>query len=171
MNNVLVNNWNSEITNQDTVYYLGDIAHKHASSDEIDYWLRKLNGNIIFIKGDDDRNGSTLTDMFSELDVELEDNKFHLTHAPVCIPESVMEDKDVWSIHGHSQNRILSKHPFINREARTINVSTDVTNFRPVSLDDILNIMKTEPKITADDLAISARTKLFRERVEVTVSV
>jgi calcineurin-like phosphoesterase family protein len=109
--------------------------------------------------------------MFGELDMDFDGNKFHLTHAPACIPEHVREDKDVWTIHGHSQNRNLDKHQFIDRDARTINVSTDVTNFRPVALDDILNIMKTEPRITADDLAISARTKLFRERVEVTVSV
>jgi calcineurin-like phosphoesterase family protein/2'-5' RNA ligase len=162
MNNVLVNNWNSEIMPYDTVYYLGDIAHKHASTDEIDYWLRQLNGNIIYIKGDDDRNGSTVTDMFSELDIELDGNKFHLTHAPARV-----EDQDVWCIHGHSQNRSIKTYPFIKREWRNINVSTDVTSFRPISLDEILNIMKTEPRVTADDMVVSARTKLFRERAEV----
>ena len=55
MNNVLLNNWNNTIKDEDTVYFLGDLAFG-TSSRPTDYWLKQLKGKIIFIKGNHDKS-------------------------------------------------------------------------------------------------------------------
>ncbi|WP_052302985.1 hypothetical protein [Archaeoglobus veneficus] len=47
---------------------------------------------------------------------------------------------DGWIIHGHTHNGKLRKYPFINGEKQTINVSVEVVNYKPVSLDYIISL-------------------------------
>ena len=52
MEHVLINNWNSTVTNQDTVYILGDFCWGKETD-----WIRildKLNGNKVLIRGNHD---------------------------------------------------------------------------------------------------------------------
>ena len=51
MDNALINNWNSVVTDDDDVYILGDFSYK--SEDPIDY-LKKLNGKKHLIVGNHD---------------------------------------------------------------------------------------------------------------------
>ena len=48
MNNTMINNWNNSIKKDDVVFFLGDMALGRGSR-KADYWVNKLNGNIIFI--------------------------------------------------------------------------------------------------------------------------
>lgn len=163
MNVALLNNWNSEITENDTVYYLGDLAHKYTDEATMNNIVSQLNGKIIFIKGNDDKAGSMLLSAHNEYEIKVGGQKFFLIHDPQYTPDDVIADETVWTIHGHKQNRQLDKYPFINREARTINVSLDVTCYRPVSLDEILATMKSEPKLGERELmALDDRTCMFR---------
>src|SRR3989338_7339090 len=50
MNNVLVNNWNSTVKPNDTVYFLGDMVFGRGCRPAT-HWLKQLNGKIIFIEG------------------------------------------------------------------------------------------------------------------------
>lgn len=50
MDEQLISNWNSKVTSQDIVYHVGDFAWKNA-----DYYLHRLNGNIVFILGNHDK--------------------------------------------------------------------------------------------------------------------
>ena len=54
MNQAIMNNWNRVVTNGDTVYLLGDIAHK-ANANETAEFLSQLKGKIILITGNHDR--------------------------------------------------------------------------------------------------------------------
>lgn len=144
MNRTLIYNWNSDITNNDIVYYLGDLCHKTASEEEVKYWLNQLNGKIVFIKGNEDNFCSEKWNIENE--ITTHDKQFFMIHNPDHIPDDVIEDKNVWSIHGHKQNRQLSKYPFINKENRTINVSIDLTNYRPILLEEIIDAMNAAPK-------------------------
>ena len=56
MNNKLIDNWNSIVTNNDTVYHLGDFAL--TSYNNLKDIFNKLNGNIILIRGNHDRFSS-----------------------------------------------------------------------------------------------------------------
>jgi calcineurin-like phosphoesterase family protein len=48
MNTFLPNSWNNIVRDSDTVYFLGDLQYGRGSH-HMQYWLDKLNGNIIFI--------------------------------------------------------------------------------------------------------------------------
>ena len=52
MNETIINNWNNIVTNDDTVYHLGDFCL--SSDDEIKNIFKRLNGNIILIRGNHD---------------------------------------------------------------------------------------------------------------------
>jgi len=133
MNRVLVNNWNNTVKPKDTVYFLGDWAfgrrHKPAK-----YWVRKLNGHIVSIRGSHD---------WQEKGIRFEDSKilqyhgysFLLIHDP-----NQAGDWNSWIIHGHKHNNNMKDYPFINGERRTINVSVELTNYKPVSIDYLLSL-------------------------------
>lgn len=54
MNNTFVKNWNSVITDDDTVYHLGDLSfYNMTKTVEI---LESLNGNIILIRSNHDKD-------------------------------------------------------------------------------------------------------------------
>ena len=78
MNNILVDNWNAIVKEQDKVYFLGDIGlGRHSKSK--DYWLNKLNGEIVFILGDHDKDRKN-TKLNEKL--EYKGHKFLLLHDP-----------------------------------------------------------------------------------------
>jgi calcineurin-like phosphoesterase family protein/2'-5' RNA ligase len=169
MNTTLVNNWNAEVTAKDTIYFMGDLTHQYATNEEFNYWLSKLNGNIIFVRGDNDRAIPEHIKQYNEYEETLNGFRFFMTHSPENIPDDVLTDNTIWTLHGHTQNKRMSEYPFIDRDKQTINVSTDVTNFRPVSLEEITMAIKAKPKIGEYELMHEKIEKpsLFRVRAEV----
>jgi calcineurin-like phosphoesterase family protein len=139
MNETIMRNWNETVKDRDTVYFLGDWAygrrHKPAK-----YWLSKLKGHIISLKGSHDRG---------EKDIRFEDFKvlqyrgytFLLIHDPdnKKTIKNVKERYD-WIIHGHKHNNDMRDYPFINGERKTINVSVETINYHPLSLDKLLSL-------------------------------
>jgi calcineurin-like phosphoesterase family protein len=43
-------------------------------------------------------------------------------------------------IHGHTHNNRLAEFPFINGDAKRINVSAELVGYTPVRLDDLLGL-------------------------------
>ena len=130
MNNVLLNNWNNTIKDEDTVYFLGDLAFG-TSSRPTDYWLKQLKGKIIFIKGNHDKSKNI--NFLQHCKLQYGKYSFFLTHDPVNAPKNW----DGWIIHGHHHNH-YTEYPFINKEKRTINVSVELTDYKPVDMDDMI---------------------------------
>ena len=131
MNKTLVDNWNNTISNKDTVYFLGDLAYGKGSRNT-DYWLKQLNGKIIFIKGNHDKSDKI---KFHETYIlEYGEYKFFLSHEP----EQVPKDWDGWAICGHHHNNKLDEYPFIDKKNKRINISTELTKFRPVDMDELI---------------------------------
>ena len=76
MNETIINNWNSIVTNDDIVYHVGDFCL--SSDDEIKNIFKKLNGNIILIRGNHDRKP---VEFYEEIGFNV------LTHAPIILDE------------------------------------------------------------------------------------
>lgn len=131
MNEVLVKNWNSTVKSEDTIYYLGDLVFGRGSR-PIDYWLKKLNGNIIFIKGSHDR----IKNAKKYEVLHCKDREFLLIHDPKEIPV----EWNGWIIHGHKYNNDTDHYPFVNGRAKTINVSAELINYRPLNVDFLLSL-------------------------------
>ena len=60
----------------------------------------------------------------------------HLVHDPVNLPIKW----DDWVIHGHKHNNDMKNYPFINGENKTINVSAELLNYKPVDLDFLISL-------------------------------
>jgi calcineurin-like phosphoesterase family protein len=130
MNEVLVNNWNSTVKNN-SVYFLGDLSFGRGSR-RADYWLERLSGQISFIRG----NHETARNSKEYEILEYKGWKFLLVHNPNNLPI----EWSGWVIHGHKHNNELKDYPFINGKNKTINVSAELINYKPVSLDHLLKL-------------------------------
>ncbi len=133
MNSELVTNWNSIVRKKDTVYFIGDLVYGR-SSRSADFWIEKLNGKIILIKGNHDHS-ENLTFLDKEV-IDYRGKKFLLIHDPANIPEKW----ENWTIHGHQHNNDLKEFPLINGRKKTINASVEVINYFPLSLDSLFDM-------------------------------
>jgi calcineurin-like phosphoesterase family protein len=152
MNNTLIKNWNNTVTDYDTVYHLGDVALTNES--EMKNLISKLKGKKILIRGNHDAKSMEFFKnvgfyaVTSET-IKLEQYKIILSHIPLDdtkIPEGYT------NIHGHIHNNPLYQiNPTTNEmeypkelysEKLHINVSVDVIDFKPISLEEILKKIK-----------------------------
>ena len=129
MDRILIHNWNSVVSPNDTVYVVGDLTLNRRKARS---YLRVLHGGKIIIRGNHDGDYACC----DSLTIEYHSVRFLLSHRPVEPPPGY------WVIHGHKHNRDLRRYPFINPEARTINVSVELTRYKPVSLDTIVGLIK-----------------------------
>lgn len=131
MNNVLIDNWNNTVRDN-PVYFLGDLSFGRGSR-PADFWLRKLKGNIHFIRGNHEAGVKNSKDY--EI-LEYKKHKFLLVHDPDNPPIKW----DGWTIHGHKHNNDMKNYPFINGEKKTINVGAELLNYKPIDLDFIISL-------------------------------
>lgn len=124
MNSTLINNWNRVVRRNDIVFFLGDLAGN------TDYWYRKLNGKIFFIKGNHDHPKKIK--FYHRRYLTYRGITFLLIHSPWDVPK----DWKGWVIHGHTHNHD-TRFPFINRKNKRINVSCEVIGYKPINLDVI----------------------------------
>lgn len=129
MNNSIVNNWNSKVRRADTVFFLGDMAFGRGSRDT-DYWLHRLKGHIVFIQGSHDR--SLTIKFYDKLILKCGTRRFLLVHNPANTPKSWKD----WVVHGHMHNK--PDYPLVNRKKKTVNVSVELLDYKPLSLDALL---------------------------------
>ncbi len=129
MDRVLIRNWNCTVRQGDGVYYLGDLRHGlHAPP--ASYYLDRLSGRISLICGNHDEG---LTGGVRNLRISHQEIPFFLIHDP----EEAPAGERGWVLHAHHHNNNIARYPFINTETRTINVSAELVNYAPVSLDEI----------------------------------
>lgn len=130
MNYVLIKNWNEIVGKKDTVYYLGDFCFCKNKKDKqkIGYFINLLNGKKIFIKGNHDK----FIKGHHHFILNYKNKPFYLVHNPLEIPSSWKG----WAIFGHVHNN--KGDLFIDKKNKRINVSTEITDFKPVSIDEII---------------------------------
>ena len=141
MNEVMINNWNSTVGDNETIYFLGDWTfgwrHKPAN-----YWKRQLKGNIVSIRGSHDRGEKQI--QFQDFEeIHIDGYDFLLIHNPnpndkrqTQEQKQKLENWHGWIIHGH----VHDKAPFIDGQKKRINVSVEVINYKPVSLKYLLSL-------------------------------
>ena len=113
MENALISNWNSTVTNQDTVYILGDFCWGKEPD-----WIRildKLIGNKVLIRGNHDlKNMSTkLKSKFADIKdcKEINDNGriVIMCHYPFLAYNHSF-DPNVFMLFGHVHNNTRESH-------------------------------------------------------------
>ena len=152
MNEDMVRRWNETVSNEDTVYYLGDFS---LQPKEVEYWLSRLNFKVIHLYlGNHDApfKKPSLDNRYKQWGFtsvrttgifEKDQYKFFLSHLPYKGLEGGdyeeryadlrPTDKGDWMLCGHVHEKWKIKN-------KMINVGVDVWNGRPVSLETLLSV-------------------------------
>lgn len=156
--------WNRVVAEDDLVYYLGDFAMNVSS---VPFLVSRLNGTKILIPGNHDKcwqkkDASNrwvrhyleagFQSVEQSMRLEIAGQSVLLNHLPYrneANPEQRYfqhrpVDDGGWLIHGHVHNRWKVS-------GRQINVSVEMWNFEPVSLDCIAEIIKAGPTTRSED--------------------
>ena len=131
MNNVLVTNWNNTVGNN-KVYFLGDLSFGKEAR-PASYWLDRLQGKVHFIRGCHDID---IVDSQDSAVFQQGRYKFLMIHDPDQLPFNWNH----WIIHGHKHNNDMKNYPFINGDRKTINISPELVNYKPLSLDYLISL-------------------------------
>ena len=129
MDTVLLDNWNYTVKPDDEVYYLGDLRHGREAP-PASHFLEKLHGKVTYIIGNHDE---PIPSALPFLKLTHQDLEFMLIHDPADVPEGYRG----WVIHGHLHNSDFERFPFMDASRQTINVSAELVDYIPVSLDEI----------------------------------
>lgn len=145
MNQSIIDNWNSVVTPEDTVFHLGDVSFG-GNTNLINY-VSQLNGHIILIKGNHDRKlQQTICDKLfdytcQQLRLNIEEYTVILNHYPLlCFAEDVQ-------LFGHIHSGPHSTSIDVNRfnncgYDNQYDVGVDNNNFTPISWAKIKEITK-----------------------------
>lgn len=148
MNEEMIRRWNSVVKPEDTVYHLGDFVM--GQSEGIPPIVKRLNGNIILVRGNHEtpRKLSVLAQYPDKIIIKdlaylpYKGLFFVMCHFPMTNPDYLdmvlRDNSEVVTIHGHVHDKV----PFFTPDYHSFNVSVDVTNFQPVPIDTIYNIVK-----------------------------
>lgn len=141
MDDALVDNWNRTVAPTDTVYHLGDFAHR-ACFNAGDY-LRRLNGVIHLVEGNHDdivveEAGSLFASvsMLSELD--WRGHRFVLFHYPMRDWANAV--RGACHLFGHVHGA-LDATPV----GRSLDVGSDSHDFAPIAIERVVAILSNRP--------------------------
>lgn len=137
MNKALIDNWNSVVTDDDTVFFLGDFCL--GNRDEVIKFGSQLKGNKILVIGNHDRVTTTayteagfktiykkpIIIRFDEFDITIE-----FSHAP-----QYHEDNQYPNIHGHVHDQVVN-------DAKHYCACVEANDYKPVLLDNIVKYFK-----------------------------
>ena len=135
MNEAIVSNWNQAVGKDETIYHLGDFGF--GTNEEIKALLDRLNGIKFLHRGNHDyRRGISawIECGFSEVtNKEIIIGRYVLSHYPLHVGAGQI------NICGHIHDKELCGD--FDRDTH-INVSVDVTDFKPVGFDSSIGIIK-----------------------------
>lgn len=132
MDETVIRNWNSVVTEEDTVYCLGDLAFGKGSKDKLKLYLPMLKGRIILIRGNHDRETVT---WYKRYGIEEVHGGECWKYKPyVLMSHRPYPTKHPWiNIHGHTHN-LMHIHP----SGVYVNVSVEAIGYRPIDLDELI---------------------------------
>lgn len=142
MDETLIYNWNKRVSDEDVVYIVGDFAFKSAKN-PVDI-LHRLRGKKVLIEGNhDDKNlrNPEFRKCFIEicqLKTIYEGNKkIQLCHYPLVEWDGYFRGS--YLIYGHIHNNVSNRaYKVMKSESNALNAGVDVTNFMPVTFEELI---------------------------------
>jgi calcineurin-like phosphoesterase family protein len=134
MDEILINNWNSKVSNEDLVYHLGDFCMGDPNK-----YLDRLNGTISFIRGSHDKKikyCKKIKEINDMKTINIDGNVIILCH--YCLKTWPRSHYNTIHLFGHS-------HGHLKEEGKSLDVGVDSHNFSPLSLNEVITIMKNKP--------------------------
>ena len=147
MEQILMDNWNRKVSNNDTIYIVGDLFWDSEASERI---LPKLKGKKVLIVGNHDERWVNKFDVSKHfitisplLNTRLDDRFVTLCHYPMLEWKGSNKEgstKQSYLIHGHIHNKSKPEYSFLNQNKHCLNAGVDVNDFEPKTLDELINI-------------------------------
>ena len=136
MHEMIINNWKNKVKADDTVYILGDVGMYHPK--EIGNILNNLPGHKILITGNHDFkniHSGSYKKVFDKITsyLEIEDNGRNVILFHYPIEDWNGKYREYYHLHGHIHNNEDS----LSQKERRFNVSAEVVEYTPVSLDEL----------------------------------
>ncbi len=128
MDNEIIKRHNEVVGINDIVYHLGDFTLK--GKEEAQNYIRRLNGNHIFLKGSHDY--WLEDDCPAIIELKLEGNVVVMCHYAMRI--WVKSHFNSWQLFGHSHGKLKGV-------GKQMDVGVDTNNFYPYSFEQISEIM------------------------------
>jgi len=142
MNLGLISNWNGKVSKTDTVYVLGDFIMCGNNKERVMDIINTLNGKIYLILGDHDRSSQGARHRRLKIVDRIFDIKpkdcppIILSHYP--IHRWAKSHYNSWHLYGHCHGRL-------DLHGKTHDVGVDINRYSPISLDKIIEIMRSKP--------------------------
>jgi len=142
MNMEIIRRWNERVQPDDMVIFAGDFcfrnspASKERGEGDTHKWKTyrdQLNGEIVFLQGNHDRNNSLPTKIMS-LTLNYAGHNIFVTH----MPENA-NPKFKINLVGHVHEKWKTKK---GKGYTMVNIGVDQWGFRPVKMDEILKEVK-----------------------------
>jgi len=141
MNNILIQKWNEVVKPEDTVFYIGDFCMTN-NSEKASSWIKRLNGTKHLILGNHDKINIWkyidigFSSVHKSFKLPLGNKEIYLVHDPAV--KTALPNGSIL-IHGHVHN-LWKTMP----DKGLINVGVDVWEFKPVSEEQILELLKDQ---------------------------
>lgn len=156
MNEALIENWNKVVSDDDTVFHLGDFAF--GGSNVWKEIIPRLKGHINLIIGNHDRKNlrqgymSFFDMVVPQLQIEIEDTSIYLNHYPfLCYGGSY---RGVWQLFGHVHSGPGADGLDISRLRVLLptqyDVGVDNNNFTPISYREVKNKIEAQKNESLD---------------------
>lgn len=143
MNQALVNNWNSVVKEDDTVFVLGDMGF--CGYDKLEPLMSQLNGKKYLIQGNHDSDkivfrlyeANIIEDYYKMIEVtiigddECPDQRLTLCHFPMI--DWPNKERGAWMVHGHQHQ--LPETPSCS--VMHWDVGVDKNELKPVSFEQL----------------------------------
>lgn len=146
MNRTLVDGWNAVVDPGDEVVFLGDLAVPSEPT-TVRRWLDRLQGDIVFVAGDHD-DGVGRTDGVASRAAHRFDARgygFYCVHDPEAAQPAV----DEWLVHGHHHDMRTDEYPFVDPDARRINVSVELLGYEPIPVAELVDYLDRLERLRA----------------------
>lgn len=144
MNETIINNWNSTVTNSDTVWHLGDFAMAGRDVQQLKKLIERLNGKINLIIGSHEKSAIQLKSLFESVQmcktIMVKHQKIFMAHH--CHKVWDTSHYGTWHLFGHSHGKLDS---YAAKEGKLLDVGVDTHDFKLWSFQEIKCIMDTRP--------------------------
>jgi calcineurin-like phosphoesterase family protein len=149
MNEALVTNWNNKVTNQDTVYMVGDISF--GKEDETKEVLTRLNGRKVLILGNHDKVipkwkniRRILYSIHDMLEIDVIDSDCPSGKQRIILLHYAMKvwNKShfgAWHLYGHSHGTLPD-----DPNSLSLDVGVDCHNYAPISYEEVKVLMSNK---------------------------
>lgn len=139
MNACIIANYQSRIQAEDTLYFLGDLAHKTSSPAEARFWFDQIPGHKHLIKGNHDKDAVCdlpWDSVQDYLEVKIEGTDLVLFHYPILTWNQARAG--TMSLFGHVHANWAGSN-------RSVNVGVDFWDFGACTLGEIKKRAETLP--------------------------